>query len=109
MTRTWIRALVAAALFWSFAIITTRKWPPVSPIFELLPWCFGLATLMILPFALVLEPHGGIASLHIEGTDGHGNELQWARIVLVSFAPGHTNLEVYEEDDLDAARGVLAS
>lgn len=52
--------LVAAALFWSLAIVTTRKWPPASPVFELLPWCFGLATLLILPFALVLEPQGGI-------------------------------------------------
>lgn len=52
--------LVLAALFWTLAIITTRRFPPVSSIFELLPWCFGLATLLILPFALVLEPHGGI-------------------------------------------------
>lgn len=52
--------LVAAALFWTLAIVSTRKWPPPTPIFELLPWCFGLATLLILPFALVLEPEGGI-------------------------------------------------
>lgn len=52
--------LVLAALFWTLAIVATRRFPPVSSIFELLPWCFGLATLLILPFALVLEPHGGI-------------------------------------------------
>ena len=52
--------LVAAALFWTLAIVATRKWPPPTPVFELLPWCFGLATLLILPFALVLEPQGGI-------------------------------------------------
>jgi O-acetylserine/cysteine efflux transporter len=52
--------LVAAALFWTLAIVTTRKWPPPTPVFALLPWCFGLATLVILPFALVLEPAGGI-------------------------------------------------
>lgn len=52
--------LVLAALFWTLAIVTTRKWPPRTPVFELLPWCFGLATLLILPFALVLEPQGGI-------------------------------------------------
>ncbi len=52
--------LMAAALFWTLAIVTTRKWPPPTPVFELLPWCFGLATLLILPFALVLEPAGGI-------------------------------------------------
>lgn len=52
--------LVAAALFWTLAIVATRKWPPPTPVFELLPWCFSLATLLILPFALVLEPSGGI-------------------------------------------------
>lgn len=52
--------LVAAALFWTLAIVATRRWPPPTPVFELLPWCFGLATLLILPFALVLEPQGGI-------------------------------------------------
>jgi drug/metabolite transporter (DMT)-like permease len=52
--------LVAAALFWTLAIVTTRKWPPPTPVFELLPWCFGLATLAILPFAVALEPAGGI-------------------------------------------------
>lgn len=52
--------LVAAALFWTLAIVATRKWPPATPVFDLLPWCFGLATLLILPFALVLEPQGGI-------------------------------------------------
>ncbi len=52
--------LVLAALFWTLAIITTRRFPPRSPVFELLPWCFALATLFILPFALLLEPDGGI-------------------------------------------------
>ena len=52
--------LVLAALFWTLAIVTTRRFPPRSSVFELLPWCFALATLLILPFALVLEPHGGI-------------------------------------------------
>lgn len=53
--------LVLAALFWTLAIITTRRFPPATPIFELLPWCFALATLFILPFAMVLEPQGGIS------------------------------------------------
>ena len=52
--------LVGAALLWTLAIISTRKWPPPTPVFELLPWCFALATVVILPFALVLEPDGGI-------------------------------------------------
>jgi drug/metabolite transporter (DMT)-like permease len=52
--------LMLAALLWTFAIIATRRWPPPTPVFELLPWCFGLATLVILPFALMMEPAGGI-------------------------------------------------
>jgi DNA-binding SARP family transcriptional activator len=50
-----------------------------------------------------LDSHGAVARLVIEGTDVHGNELQWARTTLVAFTPGHAKLEVYEEDDLDAA------
>src|SRR5262249_2644017 len=38
-----------------------------------------------------------------EGTDIHGIELHWARIVLITFASGQARVEVYEEDDLDAA------
>ena len=35
-----------------------------------------------------LDAHGSVANLVIEGTDAHGNELQWARtILLVSDEP----------------------
>lgn len=53
--------LVGAALVWSLAIVATRKWPPRRPMLDLLPWCFGLATLLLLPLALLREPTGGIA------------------------------------------------
>jgi len=52
--------LMAAALFWSIAIIASRRWPPRSPMLELLPWCFGIGTLVLAPLAMLLEPHGGI-------------------------------------------------
>jgi drug/metabolite transporter (DMT)-like permease len=52
--------LVGAALAWSVAIIASRKWPPRSPMLELLPWCFGLGAMVLLPFALILEPGGGV-------------------------------------------------
>jgi drug/metabolite transporter (DMT)-like permease len=52
--------LMAAALLWTLAIVTTRKWPPPSPVLDLLPWCFALASLLILPFAITMEPEGGI-------------------------------------------------
>jgi hypothetical protein len=50
-----------------------------------------------------LDAHGVVGSLVIEGTDLHGNELQWARICLISFASGQARMDVYEDDDLDAA------
>jgi class 3 adenylate cyclase len=50
-----------------------------------------------------LDAHGVVGSLVIEGTDLHGNELQWARVCLISFASGQARMDVYEEDDLDAA------
>jgi drug/metabolite transporter (DMT)-like permease len=52
--------LILAALLWSIAIIVTRRFPAKSPMFHLLPWAFSTGALVILPFALVLEPSGGI-------------------------------------------------
>jgi drug/metabolite transporter (DMT)-like permease len=52
--------LVLAGLFWTLAIIATRKWPPRTPMFELLPWAFGIGALVLTPLALVFEPQGGI-------------------------------------------------
>jgi drug/metabolite transporter (DMT)-like permease len=52
--------LLAASLAWSLAIIVTRLWPPQSSILALLPWCFGLGALILLPLALWREPLGGI-------------------------------------------------
>lgn len=52
--------LLGASLAWSLAIIATRRWPPASPVLELLPWCFGLGAILLLPLALWQEPAGGI-------------------------------------------------
>lgn len=52
--------LLAAALSWSLAILATRALAPRRPMVELLPWVFGLATLVIVPLALWREPGGGI-------------------------------------------------
>ena len=54
--------LLAGGLSWSLAIIASRKWPPVTPMLILLPWCFGVGTLVLGPLALWLEPGGGIGS-----------------------------------------------
>jgi drug/metabolite transporter (DMT)-like permease len=52
--------LVMAGLLWSIAIVASRKWPPRTPMLELLPWCFGIGALVLVPFALLLEPRGGV-------------------------------------------------
>lgn len=52
--------LMLAALLWSVAIVVTRRWPPHRPMLELLPWCFGVGTLVLGPLALLAEPRGGI-------------------------------------------------
>ena len=48
-----------------------------------------------------LDAHGLVSTLVIEGTDAHGNELQWGRTFL--FLSDGPQVEVYEEDGLDAA------
>lgn len=52
--------LVVAGLLWTIAIIASRKWPPRTPMFDLLPWCFGIGALMLAPLAQVMEPMGGV-------------------------------------------------
>lgn len=52
--------LILAGLLWSIAIIATRKWPPRTPMLELLPWCFGLGALVLAPLAMIQEPDGGV-------------------------------------------------
>ncbi|MEM6107073.1 BTAD domain-containing putative transcriptional regulator [Mycobacterium sp. 050272] len=51
--------------------------------------------------AHALDTHGIVSGLVIEGRDKHGNELQWARTLL--FVADGPQMEVYEEDDVDAA------
>jgi drug/metabolite transporter (DMT)-like permease len=54
--------LMTAGLSWTIAIIASRKWPPRSSMLDLLPWCFAIGTLVLLPMAMVFEPQGGIGS-----------------------------------------------
>lgn len=54
--------LVMAGLLWTIAIIASRKWPPKTPMLDLLPWCFGIGALVLTPIALVLEPDGGVGA-----------------------------------------------
>jgi class 3 adenylate cyclase len=48
-----------------------------------------------------LDARGTVASLVIQGTDSHGNELEWSRVV--SLVPDEPRMDVYDEADLDAA------
>jgi len=52
--------LLGAALSWATAIAVLRARPTASPLSDLLPWQFGLAALMLLPAAALLEPSGGV-------------------------------------------------
>ncbi len=48
--------LLAAALCWTVAILVVRRFPPRASMLELLPWCFALASLALLPMALAHDP-----------------------------------------------------
>jgi drug/metabolite transporter (DMT)-like permease len=51
--------LLGAAFTFSLAIVVVRAWPPSLSMLQLLPWCFVVATLALLPLAL---RHGGIGA-----------------------------------------------
>ncbi len=52
--------LLLASLAWTCSILVTRRLPPARPVLDLLPWCFGVGALLLLPVALLLDPGGGI-------------------------------------------------
>lgn len=54
--------LLAASLSWSVAIIVVRIDRPSLSLFELMPWCFLLASLLLLPLVLWEAPHGTIGT-----------------------------------------------
>jgi O-acetylserine/cysteine efflux transporter len=50
--------LLGASASWSVAIIVTRRATPRMTMFELLPWCFAVASLLLLPLVWWHAPHG---------------------------------------------------
>ncbi len=48
--------LLAAAGCWATTMAVVRRWPPRHSMLELLPWAFGIASLALLPFALLHAP-----------------------------------------------------
>lgn len=55
--------LLAAALAWGLTILVTRHRPPAMPALELLPYAFGLSTLLLMLLASWREPQGGVGPL----------------------------------------------
>ncbi|MCS6932295.1 MAG: DMT family transporter [Acetobacteraceae bacterium] len=54
--------LLGAGLSWSVAIVIVRRFPPRRPVFELLPFSFGLGALLLGALAAWREPSGGIGA-----------------------------------------------
>ena len=48
--------LLAAAGCWAATMAVVRRWPPRHTMLELLPWAFGLASIALLPFAVLHAP-----------------------------------------------------
>jgi O-acetylserine/cysteine efflux transporter len=48
--------LLGAALSWALAIILVRRYPPRLSMFALMPWCFALASLVLVPLARLHAP-----------------------------------------------------
>ena len=63
--------LLGAALCWAVTMAVVRRWPPRMSMLALLPWAFGLASLMLLPLALLHDPGrwtgAGVACLVMVG------------------------------------------
>ncbi len=55
--------LLGAGLSWSIAILVVRSYPSRASMLSLLPWCFAVATLALVPLAAVLQPKLGHWSL----------------------------------------------
>jgi O-acetylserine/cysteine efflux transporter len=53
--------LLGASLAWGIAIIVVRGARPRQSMFALLPWCFALASLSLLPLVVWEAPHGQFA------------------------------------------------
>ena len=70
--------LLGAALSWSLAMIVIRRAPPRSSMLEILPWCFALASLAMLPVVLIVAPHGGYGA----------HPAAWASLAFIGLVAG---------------------
>jgi drug/metabolite transporter (DMT)-like permease len=70
--------LLGAALAWAVAIIVLRRFRTTSTMFELLPWCFLIASVILLGLILVEAPAGGIGD----------DRIAWAALAYIGFLAG---------------------
>lgn len=70
--------LLGAALSWSIAILVTRITRPRLTMFELLPWCFLVAAVMLAPIVGLHSPHGTL------GTEPRS----WAALAYIGLIAG---------------------
>jgi O-acetylserine/cysteine efflux transporter len=70
--------LLGASLSWSVAIIVTRTARPRMSMFELLPWCFAISAVMLLPILLWHAPHGSLGT----------NPESWAALAYIGLLAG---------------------
>jgi drug/metabolite transporter (DMT)-like permease len=70
--------LLGASLSWSIAIIVTRAATPRMSMFELLPWCFAVSAVMLLPILLWHAPEGSLGT----------NPISWAALAYIGLLAG---------------------
>ncbi len=70
--------LLGASLAWGVAIIIVRAARPHQSMFALLPWCFALASLSLLPLVLWEAPHGQFAP----------GPVAWGAMAYIGFLAG---------------------
>jgi O-acetylserine/cysteine efflux transporter len=67
--------LLGAALCWALAIVVIRRRPPRMSLLEMLPWAFLLASIALLPLALVHPV-------------GHWDATGWAALLFIGLVAG---------------------
>jgi O-acetylserine/cysteine efflux transporter len=70
--------LLLAGLAFAISIVTVRAMPPRAPMFELLPWCFLIASALMLPLVLWEAPGGTLGA----------RALCWLGILYVGLVAG---------------------
>jgi O-acetylserine/cysteine efflux transporter len=70
--------LLLAGLAFAISIVTIRAMPPRAPMFELLPWCFLIGSVLMLPLVLWEAPGGTLGA----------RPLSWWGILYVGLVAG---------------------